>query len=282
LLIYLISLLFITLGALTHRYIARMRPNVMLGFRLPMSFVSKGVWKEANRVAGKAFMVTGAVFLILGGIFDEPLCMLLLGITVFVIVVVIALYVRLKLEVITGMEEGQGPPIRRVATLRMNMWLLLPPLLMVLASLLYLATNISALPSSVAIHFDLTGMPDAYMSREHFLIMIPSLIMILPLSSFITLLCSIGIPLSRFRSEQLLMTRIMLVTHWAISAILSLALIGTIHFNIHGVHLPHFFTSLFLLIIIYLIIITILFMNYAFRREKRTRQKAPRARTSSS
>ncbi len=169
----LISLITIAAGLLTLAF--RERVNPVVGVRFGYTYFSKGVWKKVNTIIGIAFLIVGALFLVVAIAIRPPVLPFIIAIALLILVISYLSYViskrRYELEDMRTPAEG-GIPIEFNLARDLAISTLLLVLYLVVIFLLW-----NRLPERYAIHIGISG-PDMYAGKLVGAILIPLLTMV--------------------------------------------------------------------------------------------------------
>ncbi len=157
--IYLISALLVLFLA------PKIGPNPYFGFRIGYSFSSRKVWDKTNRFAG-ILMTIHALFLfpiiILNNIVYYIIALI---VPLLVISIVGIIYASHKLEEERVEVKGPVKPIKPLETTFVWKYL---GIILLLILLLMMLIAYSSLPNRMAVHFDASGNPNGWSSKNDF------------------------------------------------------------------------------------------------------------------
>ncbi len=157
--IYLISALLVLFLA------PKIGPNPYFGFRIGYSFSSRKVWDKTNRFAG-ILMTIHALFLfpiiILNNIVYYIIALI---VPLLVISIVGIIYASHKLEEERVEVKGPVKPIKPLETTFVWKYL---GIILLLILLLMMLIAYSSLPNRMAVHFDTSGNPNGWSSKNDF------------------------------------------------------------------------------------------------------------------
>ncbi|RLE70628.1 MAG: hypothetical protein DRJ43_01610 [Thermoprotei archaeon] len=234
---YAVALVAAVAGLLTYVKASRTPPNTRLGFRAAPALVSKRVWVKVNRVVGVAAVVDAALVIPLSLLLDELSLFMYMVSSLTILEGAAALYSRAILEREAGLEPGGETPVRKLPTIEVSLKVVATAFAVMLAAQVALLGVREILPKEVAVHFNFSGEPDAYMDRDSFIALFSLLYLILVGTLSLLLLSCRGVPLiPEFKGYQERLESVLSHALVAVSTLMPGVLLIIVHYNLYGRH----------------------------------------------
>lgn len=257
--VFLGALLFI-IGLATYVYAPRVGPNPIFGVRVGYSFASREVWDKTNRFGGRLIAWTGIGLVLLALMLNSLSVAPGTAMLIQTGVMIIALLAETLWMVAYARGLAQGTTLAcELAPVKFR-WTYLAPVFATFLLLVALAAYFyPSLPAGrLATHFDITGTPDGWMSRDGFILFFLGLALSFLVLDLLVVFVATREPLiavGRWGSRWWLdPERGLLFLGWILGVtnlMFALALLDTVWFNVNSSHL--FPVSAFLGIVIVLI-----------------------------
>ncbi|RLE93008.1 MAG: hypothetical protein DRN04_08620 [Thermoprotei archaeon] len=236
------SLVIIATGIVSLIAASRIEPNVFLGFRLPSTLASRRVWRKINRLAGAAATAVGLISLILSFTLSGVCAIMFAVVSLTTIVGSLSLYSSLILERETGKEEGGDKPVKVLPVIKASLRAVVVAFVLLTIVALCLCLFYPTLPEVLAVHFNVQGDPDYFMSKSGFTVFFLILSFATVYSLSAVLLSARGAPLLEDRRKKeyvLTMIKIIEVFLAAVPLVLALVVFEIIYYNICCSHFVH-------------------------------------------
>ncbi len=178
-LICFIEILYMAMGGLELLVAPRLGPNPYIGFRVGYTLSDEEVWKKSNVLMGE-FMLVHSLFLIPFCFYSVPMVYFLIFLLVPMLLF-IPVGIKYAAELLEtksrGESAGRGEAMKPI-TLGIP-WLISPAIFYAIL-LLYMSLTYSQLPEVIAVHFDSSGSPNGWATRNSFVFTYALYALILP------------------------------------------------------------------------------------------------------
>jgi len=169
---FLLSVFIALMGVIAYIVTPRIKPNPWFGFRVGYTLVDREVWVKGNKFISKLFIIDGLVFAILSFLLPEESLLsflILFEISVIACTIAAILYVDNLAEKVTGRKPSEESS--KITPIRLDPRTIKYPIVLSIFYLVLLSTvlyTVNLLPDTIAVHFNIWGVPDRYDSRLEF------------------------------------------------------------------------------------------------------------------
>ncbi len=161
----LIVAFYLVMAVLQYSVAPKLGPNPYFGLKIGYTLSSKEVWVKANKKVGYLMILHGIVLIPFSVIAGDNVLLFLLPFLVPLIAISIygIWYSARLLETIEKSGPYSTVPIKPI---KLSLPWKISPLLLVLITVVFICVTYPSLPNVVAVHFDSSGNPNGWSSRE--------------------------------------------------------------------------------------------------------------------
>ena len=261
-----ISLLYLALSLIQYFIAPKIGPNPYLGFRIGYTFADRETWYKANKFMGK-LMILHSLFLL-------PLCLIPNFLVPFIIIFVVPLilFIPIGIKYSSHILEIRGSTVskfarRRIEPIKIGPVWSISPIFLYSILLAFMLVTYPNLPNKIAVHFDLSGNPNGWSSKDDFFINFSLFSLIFPAISYIFIFLGKKYPIythpgkMRFPRDTILKTII-------ISMDSALILLIFVYYSIYLYATKNIFVSNYV-IMTFIILVVSLPLVYLFYKWKK-------------
>ncbi|HDI75343.1 MAG TPA: DUF1648 domain-containing protein [Thermoprotei archaeon] len=237
LLVGILSLALVVGGLASLRFSSTTEPNPYSGFRVPATLVSRRVWRRANRLMGILITIIGFSSLLVSLILGALHAVFFIAISVACTSGSLSLYFSSILEKETGREEGGEKPLKILQVIKVSYEAVVFACLSLITTSLYLVSSYPALPDIIAVHFDVYGRPNYFMTKGDFTATFLILFTALVYSLSAILASAHKVPLSSDSEKKryvLSMIKAIKASLIALSILMTIVVLLIVHYNSHS------------------------------------------------
>ncbi len=161
----LIVVFYLVMAVLQYSVAPKIGPNPYFGLKIGYTLSSKEVWVKANKKVGYLMILHGLIMIPFSVIAGDNVLLFLLPFLVPLVAISIygIWYSARLLETIEKSGPYSTVPIKPI---KLSLPWKLSPLLLVLITAAFICITYPSLPNVVAVHFDSSGSPNGWSSRE--------------------------------------------------------------------------------------------------------------------
>ncbi len=161
----LIVAIYLAMAVLQYSVAPKLGPNPYFGLKIGYTLSSKEVWVKANKKVGYLMILHGLILIPFSVIADDNVLLFLLPFLVPLITISIygIWYSARLLETSEKLGPYSTVPIKPI---KLSLPWKISPLLLVLITVAFICVTYPSLPNVVAVHFDSSGNPNGWSSRE--------------------------------------------------------------------------------------------------------------------
>ena len=235
--VVLLSFVLIVVGMISLTKRAEMDPHFSIGFRVPTTLVSRRMWRKMNRLAGVLTVIIGFISLALGLITNEVYALMFTVSSLSFALGSLSLYSSRILEKETGKEEGGEEPIRTLPEVKVTYKVIVFAFFVLTIATIYLYVFYPALPDILAVHFDIRGKPNYFISKDMFTLSFLLLFFSIVYVFSSILLSAQGTPLPKEKAERILtMVRVFEIFLIIIPVLFTFVIVEIVYYNLAHKH----------------------------------------------
>ncbi len=213
-----------------------------IGLRIGYAYVSKRLWRKYNIITGAASIIYALMLYIISMYFNNILLIMVSPLPYLAVLLIVVFMAEREAE----RESLKTPQETREIVFRKGFRAAVPTIVISIiayvSSITYMFISYPLLPNRVASHFGPGGQPNGFMTKDSLLLV--SILAVMVLAGVTLFLVYLGLkkPEAFYRPYMKWEATVkavdaMFVFLAYINVVISLALVDTVYYNIHGCHI---------------------------------------------